>query len=167
MIETERLIIKPLSYEQLVCYAQNDASLEKLLNVNISSRVISEDLKEALESTILPNVADTSKNYLFSTLWTAILKSENKMVADLCFYGEPNKDGEIELGYGTYEEYRGRGIMTEMVSAIVEWAQKQPKVTAIIASTSKLNKASYSVLEKNSFVQIAENDGLLTWKRVF
>lgn len=167
MIETERLIIKPLSYEQLVCYAQNDASLEKLLNVNISSRVISEDLKEALESTILPNVADTSKNYLFSTLWTAILKSENKMVADLCFYGEPNKDGEIELGYGTYEEYRGRGIMTEMVSAIVEWVQKQPKVTAIIASTSKLNKASYSVLEKNSFVQIAENDGLLTWKRVF
>lgn len=167
MIETERLIIKPLSYEQLVCYAQNDASLEKLLNVNISSRVISEDLWEALESTILPNVADTSKNYLFSTLWTAILKSENKMVADLCFYGEPNKEGEIELGYGTYEEYRGRGIMTEMVSAIVEWAQKQPNVTAIIASTSKLNKASYSVLEKNSFVQIAENDGLLTWKRVF
>ena len=167
MIETERLIIKPLSYEQLVCYAQNDASLEKLLNVNISSRVISEDLKEALESTILPNVADTSKNYLFSTLWTAILKSENKMVADLCFYGEPNKDGEIELGYGTYEEYRGRGIMTEMVSAIVEWAQTQPKVTAIIASTSKLNKASYSVLDKNGFVQIPENDGLLTWKRVF
>ena len=90
MIETKRLLIKPLSYYQIRKYLKNDNSLETELNLDRSSRSISEELKEALENTILPNVADTSKNYLFSTLWTLILKEQNKMVGDLCFYGEPN-----------------------------------------------------------------------------
>jgi [ribosomal protein S5]-alanine N-acetyltransferase len=61
MVETERLILKPLTYEQLI--------------------------KEAFEQTILPNVPDTTKNYLFSTLWTAISKIGNKMIGDLCIVG--------------------------------------------------------------------------------
>jgi len=61
MVETERLILKPLTYGQLI--------------------------KEAFEQTILPNVADTTKNYLFSTLWTAISKIGNKMIGDLCIVG--------------------------------------------------------------------------------
>lgn len=65
------------------------------------------ELKEALEQTILPNVADHTKNYLYSTLWTAISKAENKMIGDLCIVGEPNAAGEIEIGYGTYVEFQG------------------------------------------------------------
>lgn len=86
MIETARLIIKPLTYNQLKKYIKCDNSLEAELNINKVSRTISADLKEAFEQTILPNVADKSKNYLFSTLWTAISKKENKMVGDLCIY---------------------------------------------------------------------------------
>ena len=104
MIETERLILKPLTYGQLKKYIRPDNSLETELKLNVTSRTISPELKEALEQTILPNVADTGKNYLFSTLWTVISKEENKMVGDLCFVGEPNTEGEVEIGYGTYEE---------------------------------------------------------------
>ena len=78
MIETERLLLKPLTYDQLVKYARCDNSLEKELNLHETSREISYELREALEQTILPNVADITKNYLYSTLWTAILKKENK-----------------------------------------------------------------------------------------
>src|SRR5664279_6134277 len=111
MIETERLILKPLTYEQLIKYTRLDKSLETELNLNTTSRTISSELKEALEQTILPNVADPNKNYLFSTLWTVILKEENKMVGDLCFVGEPNENGEIEIGYGTYDEFKKKGYM--------------------------------------------------------
>jgi len=86
MIETERLIIKPLTYGQLVKYTQCDNSLEAELNLNLTSRTISPELKEALEQTILPNVADKNKNYLYSTIWTAISKTENRIVADLIPY---------------------------------------------------------------------------------
>lgn len=164
MIETERLIIKPLEYSQLVKYLRCDNSLEVELNVKKSSRTISPELKEALEQTIIPNVADKNKNYLFSTLWTAITKEENMMVGDLCITGEPNANGEIEIGYGTYDEFRNRGYMSELVMGIIIWAKSQPGITSIIASTSKSNPASAKVLEKNGFMITSETEELLNWK---
>ncbi len=165
MIETDRLILKPLTYGQLIKYIKCDNSLEKELKLNKSSRTISDELKEAFEQTILPNVADKSKNYLYSTLWTAISKAENKMVGDLCIVGEPNEDGEIEIGYGTYDEFRNKGFMTEIVQGIIKWAKSQPKVKSVIASTDKTNTASFKVLEKNRFVKTGETDLFFNWKR--
>jgi ribosomal-protein-alanine N-acetyltransferase len=146
MIETNRLILRPLTYEQLVKYIKCDYSLESELGLNETSRTISPELKEAFEQTILPNVADPQKNYLFSTLWTAISKKDNKMVGDVCIVGEPNSEGEIEIGYGTYDEFQNKGFMTEIVGGIIGWAKTQPTVNAVIASTEKTNIASFKVL---------------------
>ncbi|HWI94368.1 MAG TPA: hypothetical protein VNT20_24010 [Flavisolibacter sp.] len=104
MVETKRLILKPLSYDRLLKYCKCDNSLEEELHFNATSRTISDELKEALEQTILPSVAGKTKNYLYSTLWTAISKTENRMIGDLCIVGEPNERGGIEIGYGTYDE---------------------------------------------------------------
>jgi [ribosomal protein S5]-alanine N-acetyltransferase len=164
MIETERLILQPLTYDQLVKYSKGDNSLEEELNVNKTSRAISPALKEALEQTILPNVADTTRNYLYSTLWTAISKAENKMVGDLCIVGEPNPAGEIEIGYGVYDEFQHKGFMTEIVGGMIKWAKTQPPVQAIIASTDKTNIASFKVLQKNNFSKVGETDLLFHWK---
>lgn len=164
MIETKRLILKPLTYDQLVKYTKCDNSLEEELNLNENSRTISPELKEAFEQTILPNVADKNKNYLYSTLWTGISKAENKMIGDLCIVGEPNSDGEIEIGYGTYDEFQGKGFMTEMVGGIIEWTKTQQIVKAIIASTDKNNTASFKVLENNKFIKIGETESIFNWK---
>jgi len=163
MVETERLLLKPLTYAQLEKYVKNDHSLEEELGLNKTSRTISAELKEALEETILPNVADPDKNYLFSTLWTVILKSERKMVADLCFIGEPNEAGVVEMGYGTYEDFRGMGLMTEAVGGMIEWAKQQENIKSILASTEKANIASFSILKKNGFIKTDEIDDLLIW----
>lgn len=138
--------------------------MEVELNLKETSRKISSELKEAFEQTILPNVSDKSKNYLYSTLWTAISKIDNKMVGDLCIVGEPNADGEIEIGYGIYDEFQNKGFMTEVVSGIIEWTKTQPEIKAIIASTDKTNTASFKVLEKNSFIKIGETEALYNWK---
>lgn len=166
MIETTRLLLKPLTCSQLVKYLKCDSSLENELNLNPTSRAISPELKEALEQTILPNVADAGKNYLFSTLWTIILKSEQKMVGDLCFYGEPNPEGEIEIGYGTYSEFENRGLMTEALGGMINWAQTQPNVLAITASTEKVNEPSQKVLLKNDFTKVGETETMWKWKRL-
>ena len=167
MIETEHLIIIPLTHSQLIKYANLDGSLEAELNLDRSSRTISAELKEALEQTILPNVADVTKNYLFSTLWTVISKAENKMIGDICFVGEPNSNGEIEIGYGTYVEFRKRGFMKEAVGGMIQWAEKQPNVKSVIASTEKSNIASSSVLEKNNFIKVGETDTMFNWRLIF
>ena len=164
MIETKRLLLKPLTYDQLVKYLKADNSLENELNLKDSTRTISPELKEAIEQTILPNVADTTKNYLFSTLWSLISKEENKMVGDICIIGEPNEAGAIEIGYGTYEEFQGKGFMTEGVSGIIQWAGTQENVSSIVADTEKTNIASFSILVKNGFSKIGETEELFSWK---
>jgi [ribosomal protein S5]-alanine N-acetyltransferase len=163
-LETERLFIHPLIYGQLIKYFRCDNSLEEELGLLPNSRTISAELKEALEQTILPNVADTSKNYLYSTLWTAISKADQQMVGDLCIIGEPNAAGEIEIGYGTYDEFQNRGYMSEMVAALIEWAKKQIQVKSIIATTDKDNFASWKVLLKNGFERVGENGLKINWK---
>ncbi len=163
MIETKRLFIKPLTHNQLLKYVKNDNSLETELNLDRVTKSISPELKEALENTLLPNVADTSKNYLFSTLWSLIHKDRNVMVGDICFCGEPNDKQEVEIGYGTYEEFRGNGFMTEAVAGIIGWAKNQLKINTIIASTDKTNIASYTILEKNGFIKIDEDENLFKW----
>ena len=95
MLETERLLIKPLNYDQLIKYMAANNSLEEELGLRNSSRIISPELKEALEETFLPNVADKTKNYLYSTLWTLISKTDNCMVGDICVCGEPDEGGNI------------------------------------------------------------------------
>ena len=164
MIETERLKLVPLTYKQLIKYVKADNSLEKELKLNETSRTISPDLTEALEQTILPNVADKGKNYLYSTLWIVILKEENKMIGDLCFLGEPNIDAEIEIGYGTNEDFRKKGYMTEAVSEMIKWTTAQPEVKSIIARTKKSNIASFSVLVKNNFKKYEETETMYKWR---
>ncbi len=164
MIETERLILRPLTYDQLLKYAREDNSLELEFCLNENSRKISPELKEALEQTIIPEVANTFKNYLFSTLWSIISKTDNKLVGDLCFFGEPDSDGEIKIGYGTFEEFRNRGFMTEAIKGIIKWTETQPNVFSIAASIDKDNNASFKILEKNYFKKISETEKMYYWK---
>jgi len=119
MIETERLILKPLTYEQLIKYTKCDNSLEKELNLNATSRTISPELKEAFEQTILPNVDNKTKNYLYSTLWTAISKIENKMVGDLCIIGEPSTDKTNIASYKVLE--KNRFVKIEETEMLLNW----------------------------------------------
>ena len=163
MLQTDRLIILPLTYEQLQKYTLNDFSLEAELKVLPSSRSISAALKEALEETIIPNVMDPDKDYRYHTLWTAISKTQQKMVGDLCIQGAPDAAGAIEIGYGTYPEFQNQGYMTECVQAIIEWAKMQPAIKTILASTDPSNSASFKVLEKNGFLKTGEADGLFHW----
>jgi len=101
---------------------------------------------------------------LYSTLWTAISKAESKMIGDLCIVGEPNTEGEIEIGYGTYEEFQGMGYMTEMVAGMITWAKTQASVKSIIASTAKDNVASLKVLQKNNFIEVLETETTINWR---
>lgn len=86
------------------------------------------------------------------------------MTGDICIIGEPNEEGEIEIGYGTYDEFRNAGYMTEAVGGIIKWAKGQAKVESIFASTEKNNIASFSVLRKNDFVKVCETETLFNWR---
>lgn len=164
MIQTERLRLIPLTHDQLQKYLLADHSLEDDLQLDYIDLTIAPELKEAIEQVFLPNTANPQKNYLFCTLWTIVLRSANKMVADLCIVDEPNELGEIEIGYGTYAAEQGKGYMTEAVGGLIQWARQQASVKAIVAGTDKTNIASYTILQKNGFIRSGETETGFTWR---
>jgi [ribosomal protein S5]-alanine N-acetyltransferase len=164
MLETKRLLIKPLTYNQLVKYIKADNSLEEELQLNSTARVVSEILKQKMTLNILPKLADATINYLYVTLWTAINKDEKCMVCDVCFKGEPNAEGEIEIGYGTQPQFQGKGYMKEAVGGMITWAKSQPNVKSIFAETLKDNSASYTILERNKFIKVGETAMYFQWR---
>ncbi|WP_131537659.1 GNAT family N-acetyltransferase [Pedobacter nototheniae] len=164
MIESQRLVLQPLTHNQLLKFIKDDHSLEKELKLKPSVKNISRQLQKDLKETVLPNINDRDKNYLYDTLWIIISKKEKAIVGDISFVGKPDQDGEIQIGYGTYKAFRGRGFMTEAVGRIIEWAKQQTEVKSIFAATTKVNIASYSILEKNHFICIGEVDDMLSWQ---
>lgn len=84
-------------------------------------------------------------------VWFMEKKDGGKPIGDLCFKGL-SEDGAVEIGYGTYAGFEGRGYMTEAVKALVKWASAQPGVRRIEAETDPGNRASQRVLEKSGFV---------------
>lgn len=165
VLETERLWIQPLSFDQLRQYIQLDHSLEESLGLNPNERTLPGEMKEAMEQVILPQAAAAGPDLVYSTLWTIIDKEKKIMVGDLCFKGAPNAAGEIEIGYGTYRDFQGRGFMTEALGAITHWALQQPGVRAILAETDAENKSSHKTLSKNRFAVYQKVENMLWWRR--
>ena len=74
------------------------------------------------------------------------------VVAGGGYFGPPNADGVVELGYSVCPEWRGQGYATELASALAAHAARQPRVARVIAHTSAANPASVRVLERSRFV---------------
>lgn len=162
-IETQRLFLKPLSEQEMKDYLLDDFSLELSLNLVCKPRVITDRVRMTIESKIIPNIIDKNKNALFYTFWTVIDKKENAMIADICFKGEPNINGEVELGYGTYPHFQGKGFMTEAIGGIIKWAFTQNKINSVLAETDPTNIASIKVLKNNKFKVKSQTKDNVCW----
>ena len=56
--------------------------------------------------------------------------------------------------------------MTEAVAGIIKWAEKQPNIKSIIASTEKTNFDSSSILERNNFIKSEETETHYNWRLI-
>ena len=98
---------------------------------------------------------DVSKHEWF-TYWLIIIKGENKGVGMVGFKGIPDQAGSVEIGYGIDAYYQGRGLMSEAVRVLVDWAFEQAECQCVTA-TGVRNPASRRLLEKLG-AQLVEQD---------
>ena len=73
------------------------------------------------------------------------------VVGGVGFYGGPDPDGRINVGYGIASGFRGRGLTTEALIGLIEVAARDNRVTCVVADTLVDNIASQRVLEKAGF----------------
>ena len=89
------------------------------------------------------------------SVWYALLRSGGLEAASVVgaggFFGPPNAEGVVEIGYSIMPAFTGRGYATELVRALVEHAFQSGRVTRVVAHTTRDNIGSVRVLEKAGF----------------
>ncbi len=163
-LQTNRLNIIPLSISEMELFIQGTDKLEKELNLSPSGSMLEPETHHALAFNY--NLATNDPdNSIWYTFWAIIDKASNQMVANACFKNKPSIEGKIEIGYGTNENFRNKGFMTEAVEEISQWALSQEEVNEVIAETDRDNYPSQKVLQKCNFVQFAENETGYLWTK--
>lgn len=163
-LETSRLYLIPLDYDQLLKYRLPDGSLESELGLMPRKREVSEELLMVLDRSIIPFINLYPANILYGTLWIIVHKTQNLIVGDIGFKGAPTDKGLLEIGYATYPEFFNNGFMTEALCSITNWAFSRPEVQIILAETDKGNLASQKILNKNKFIPFAETAEMYWWR---
>jgi RimJ/RimL family protein N-acetyltransferase len=158
MIETERLLLKPLTADELKRQVEAPELFALELGLKPSSSLVDDEAIEAILNDLLPNLSDPDKDPCFYTMWIIICKKEQAITGGICFHGEPNENGEVEIGYGTDDGYRNKGFMTETIAGLVTWLRTKPDIKAIIAETTDDNEASVRVLQKNGFTILKKDN---------
>ena len=134
MIETNRLKIYAASKEQMEAF--------------IAAQSI--DVLKAAYTEMLDGCLAHHDQWEWYAIWMIELK-DGTHIGELCFKGL-SEDGIAEIGYGIAEDYQGCGYATEAVSALADWALKQPGVSCVTAETEESNIASQRVLIKSGFI---------------
>jgi RimJ/RimL family protein N-acetyltransferase len=96
---------------------------------------------------------------LFSGGWFVTLADDGRVIGDCGTFGPPDQDGRVEIGYGLSARYRGYGLGTETVRALVEFLAAQPGVRTITASVEVGNEASRRLLLTLGFEPTGESEG--------
>jgi ribosomal-protein-alanine N-acetyltransferase len=166
MLETTRLKLVPLTHEQMILYKNEPEALADSLNIRYIKRqtdpAVAEDLREAIEFWI----QQTKKNrdqFEWFTTWEIILKAEQVAVGGIGFSGLPDEHGKSMTGYGLDMRYYGRGIATEALQVMIDWAFQNSSLKTIIADTPLQHTASHRVLLKNNFTESSRDEELVHW----
>jgi len=95
-------------------------------------------------------------------LYVIVEKSNGLFIGGIGFKSSPDERDEVEIGYGISDSQQGRGVATEAVRALCEFAHRMSVV--VIAETDRENVASQRVLEKCGFRSGDLSGELIRWR---
>ncbi|HFR3424826.1 TPA: GNAT family N-acetyltransferase [Streptococcus suis] len=147
--ETERLVLRPFSYE----------------DGNDFFEIVSNPKNLPF---IFPALED--KNLAFATMvekfmrsplgnWALVDKASRQMIGALCFEKLDDRQMTAELSYFLKKDYWGQGLMTEAVKNLVFLAFYEFGLKELTIITHEENVASQTVARKSGFVQVGQYKG--------
>lgn len=151
---TKRLRLIPLSPAQLELATDDWQALEALLGLAPSAHTLSASERQALESKRRKLVTRPAQIGWY-TYWLLVERESGRAVGMCGFKGAP-VEGEVEVGYGTFPPFRGRGYMTEALARLLRWADAEAPEVQVLAETRRENRPSRRVLEKVGFARLPE-----------
>lgn len=141
----------PLKTKRLILTAMTDEELRAKMEAEPDEHM------KAAYGEMLAGCTEHPQARLWYTAWRILLRETGEAIGDLCYKG-PAVNGEVELGYGIDEAYRGRGYATEAAEAAINWAFSAEEVYFVMAEAEADNAASLRVIEKLKFVPAGQGE---------
>lgn len=145
-IETGRLILKEI----------DESHIEDILKIR-SNEVVNRFVKrippktnyDALDFilTIKKRVQNNETFYFGITY-----KNQQNLLGTICLYRFSEDRTEAEVGYELLPDYHRKGIMSEALSAVLNFGFNELNLQEILAFTNKFNENSKGLLLKHDFV---------------
>lgn len=154
VFETGRLLVRefrPEDAERLFAIHSEEAVRKWIPNESYA------DVEEAEES-LLFFAGCTGRNELPYVL-AVESRQTGKLIGDTGLNEVEGKPGEVEIGYVISETYSGKGLATELVRAMTEFAVSKFDVRVLYGRVMKGNEASVRVLQKNGYAFVNEEFG--------
>lgn len=151
VIETERLILRPLKVEDADVIFDSwagDEEVARFMRWSLHNNV--EETKEWLAGEEAALLSDAAYN------WGFVSKDNQRLIGSggLTFSGEQQL---FEIGYCFARDYWGKGFATEAANRIVKYAKEELHVKQLFATHAVNNMASGKVIEKIGFIY--QNEG--------
>ncbi len=89
-------------------------------------------------------------------IYWVILNKENELVGSICIWNLDFEEKSAELGYGIRSSYQNKGIMSEVLPFVEDYAFRKMEVLYLNAFTNKENKNSIKLLNKLGYVKTGE-----------
>jgi ribosomal-protein-alanine N-acetyltransferase len=99
--------------------------------------------------------------------WGITLKNEPKLIGTVCFLNIEKENHRSELGYALHPDHWRKGIMDEVLDAVIQYGFEEMKLHSICANINPANIGSQKLLEKHGFVREAYFKENFFWEGKF
>jgi len=146
---TERLRLRFLDMEDAVGYFEirsNDQVMEYL------ARPKAETIEDA--AAVIKRVHDSIQKNT-GICWALCLKEDPKIIGTIGFYRTQPEHYRTEIGYELHPDFWKKGIMSEAMRAVLDYAFHKMNFHSVEANIDPINKKSRDILVRNHFLKEA------------
>ena len=86
-----------------------------------------------------------------SIYWAIVPDDETKLIGTICFWNIQKKTSKAEIGYELMPDYQGKGVMQQVVNAVLQFGFDVLKLRCVEAVMHPGNIKSIKILEKYGF----------------
>jgi RimJ/RimL family protein N-acetyltransferase len=90
--------------------------------------------------------------------WFVVAASARELVGSIGFCGHASDEGVVEIGYALIDKHQRRGLATEAMGALIDWAFAHEHIRRVRAHTLAHLPAAIRVLEKNGLSHVGAGD---------
>ena len=170
-LDTRRLLMIAATLEHVRTELESPEHLSILLDAQVSSAWPTGEYDTDAMEFFRARLEEGGKEVEGWYGWYAIRKADAQgpraLVGAGGYFGPPDSEGVVEIGYSVLPEWRRMGYASELVQVLLERAFSHAQVTKVIAHTTESNAASIGVLLRCGFLaaDVGKEAGTLRFER--